>query len=219
MDSEILSSHDTLQVLLTGFAEAVKLRNHTGLWYAKLTWYFPSATHRICWGCEGDKPHWTVRCQAHLILSKCYSPDLLRLWRWQTSLDCEMSSSPDTLQVLLTRFVFMVWRTASESIVLDLPDLAWLSRFLQPQRNFFSYLIIVINCNFIFCSTNICDCFGDIIAQFELVKPRIRRRWTFICVAFKPNSECRNALRIRVPTTRILSTTTDTLQQLELLQS
>ena len=33
-----------------------------------------------CWmfwqGPEGDEPHWTVRCQAHLILSKSYSLDL-----------------------------------------------------------------------------------------------------------------------------------------------
>lgn len=31
------------------------------------------------WGCKGDKPHWTVRCQTHLTLSKCYLLDL-PLW-------------------------------------------------------------------------------------------------------------------------------------------
>ena len=33
----------------------------------------------FCWGCEDDESHWTVRCQAHLILSEYYSPDL-SLW-------------------------------------------------------------------------------------------------------------------------------------------
>ena len=31
---------------------------------------------------------------------------LLNLWRWQTILDCEMPSSPDTLWVLLTGFAW-----------------------------------------------------------------------------------------------------------------
>ena len=34
-----------------------------------------SSSWCFCWGHEGDEPHWTVRCQACLILSKCYSPD------------------------------------------------------------------------------------------------------------------------------------------------
>ena len=30
------------------FAEVGKMMNHTELWYAKLAWYSPSATRRIC---------------------------------------------------------------------------------------------------------------------------------------------------------------------------
>ena len=48
---------------------------------------------------------------------------LLRLWRWWTTLDCEMPSSPDTLLVLLTRFASMAWSTALESSFMSiLPD-------------------------------------------------------------------------------------------------
>ena len=74
--------------------------------------------------CEGDQPHWQVRYQAHLILFKCSSPDLL-LW-------------------LGAR----LW-----NLVLGLPDLAELSKFLQPEWNFLNHLVTVfmINCAFTFC--------------------------------------------------------------------
>ena len=48
LDCEMLISPDTLQVLLTGFTEVVKVTNHNGLWDAKLAWYSLSATHHIC---------------------------------------------------------------------------------------------------------------------------------------------------------------------------
>ena len=76
------------------------MMNHTGLWYAELGWYSLNATLWICRLHESDEPHWTVRWWARLILSECYSVDLLRSWRWPTTLDCEMASSPDTLRVL-----------------------------------------------------------------------------------------------------------------------
>ena len=37
----------------------------------------------FCWGHEGDKPHWTMRCQAHLIFFKWY---LLDLFPWLRTL-------------------------------------------------------------------------------------------------------------------------------------
>ena len=45
-----------------------------------------------------------------------------------------MSNSPDTLQVLLIGL-------ASESMILGLPDLAWSSRLLQAEGNFFNRLV------------------------------------------------------------------------------
>ena len=48
---------------------------------------------------------------------------LLRLCTLQTTLDCKMLSSPDTLQILLTRLAFMVVHTILESTILDLPYL------------------------------------------------------------------------------------------------
>ena len=43
-------------------------------------------------------------------------------WRWRTTLDCEIPSSPDTLRSLLTIFTAMPWSMASESTTFGLPD-------------------------------------------------------------------------------------------------
>ena len=40
---------------------------------------------------------------------------LLRPWKWQTTLDCEMLTLLDTLQVLLTKFVLIAESTTTES--------------------------------------------------------------------------------------------------------
>ena len=71
----MLSSPDTLQVLLTGFAKVMNMTNHTGLWDAVLTWYSPSDTHWIClYSLEnGLRIHVfspTRPCQGSCILSK-----------------------------------------------------------------------------------------------------------------------------------------------------
>ena len=44
----------------------------------------------------------SVKFFARLILSECYSLDLLKSWRWRTTMDCQMPSSSDTLWMLLT---------------------------------------------------------------------------------------------------------------------
>ena len=53
----MLSSPDTLRVLLTGFAEIVKSMNDIRLWDAVLAWYSPSVTRRICRYREIDEWH------------------------------------------------------------------------------------------------------------------------------------------------------------------
>ena len=67
---------------------------------------------------------------------------LLRSWRWQTMLNCEMLELPDTLQELLSRFASVAWCTALESTVFGLSDLAWLFSLLKPEWN-------LMNCTFI----------------------------------------------------------------------
>ena len=86
------------------FAVVVKVTNHTGLVDTELAWCFPSASWWICWGYEDDQSHWTGRCRARLIFSWFFLPDLPRLWRWPITVVWEISSSPDTFQVLLTGF-------------------------------------------------------------------------------------------------------------------
>ena len=62
---------------------------------------------------------------------------LLWSWKGRTSLDCEMSSSPNILWEILDRFACKALSTISESNILGLLNLAWSSRFFQPERNKF----------------------------------------------------------------------------------
>ena len=62
----------------------------------------------------------------------------------KVTLDCEMLNLPDTFRMLLARFASMAWSTPSEPIVLSLPDLAWLSKFLQSKQNFSNHLVNVL---------------------------------------------------------------------------
>ena len=69
---------------------------------------------------------------------------LSRSWRWPTTLlGCEMSSSPDTFQVLLTWFASMVSNTVSKSTRLGQPHLVWSLRVMPPEWNFFNHLLTV----------------------------------------------------------------------------
>ena len=63
------------------------------------------------------------------------------LWGWQTHLNSEMPNSLGTPRELFAGISTVDWSTASESSVLNLPDLWWSSRFLQPEQNFWNHLI------------------------------------------------------------------------------
>ena len=156
--------------------------DHTGLWDTELTWYSPSVTHWICWGREGDEAHWTMRCWAYLILSKCYSLDLLRSWRWWSTLDYEMLNPPDTLQVLLIGFAKVVkvmkhtglwdaeptWYSSNvthqvclwkQSLGIHSFRPTWLCLIIEVLETWPNFLqpfgyCILINCTFIFHTTN-----------------------------------------------------------------
>ena len=52
-------------------------------------------------------------------------------WRGQTTLDCDMLSSPDTLRVLLAGIAFMGWSTALESTLLGLPDIVTILKVIN----------------------------------------------------------------------------------------
>ena len=53
------------------------------------------------------------------------------LLRWWTTLDCEMPSLPDTLQVVIGEFTSIAWHQNPWVF-----DLAWLLRFLATQAKF-----------------------------------------------------------------------------------
>ena len=67
-----------------------------------------------------------------------------RSGKCRTSLDCEMPTSSNTFRVWLVTFASMAWSTDSESTVLGILDLTESLRFLQPERNFFNHLIIIL---------------------------------------------------------------------------
>ena len=69
---------------------------------------------------------------------------LLSSWKCWTTLDCEIPNSSDTFQGLFMEFALMAWRTALESMILGLSDLAWSSGFLQPEQNFLNHLLNVL---------------------------------------------------------------------------
>ena len=98
----------------------------------------------FCWNHKGDELYWTVSSRDFLLLSGYYSSDLMRSWRWQSTLDCEIPSMPDTLWMLHARLVFIARSTDPGSTVTGLPDLAWSLKFLQTEWNFFHYLFTVL---------------------------------------------------------------------------
>ena len=45
-------------------------------WVKSLATFCEAQFSSFTWGSEGDKLHWSVKCQDCLILSKCYSSNL-----------------------------------------------------------------------------------------------------------------------------------------------
>ena len=116
---------------------------------------------------------------------------LLRPCKGWTTPSCEIPSSPDTLQELLTKFTSMAWSMASESTVLL--DLAWSSQFLQCEGNFFNHLWLTKPSPFMqqmFLVTS--------MALFSSCQ--IRLCCTFICVAFKSHVKWSNVQCVSEPT-------------------
>ena len=92
-----------------------------------------SSSRCLCWGCESDK----------------------------STLDCEIPSSPNTLQVLLAGFAYMI----SESTVLDLLDLLDLIIKVLATRVKFLELsshCTMVNSAFAFHTTNVFGCFYSV---------------------------------------------------------
>ena len=156
LDSEMPSSPDTLFGLLTGFASltcntasefefVICISFYWNVKQWKLNWkYFLSLVVISFLKLQNCRQFW-MSAIAYTRMSQKFcnilvmwgSTKLLwmllpRLWMWQNTLEYEMPSSLDTLQVILT--------TALDSTVLGLPDLTWSSKFLLLVWNFFDQL-------------------------------------------------------------------------------
>ena len=79
-----------------------------------------------------------------------------------------------------------IWKTASESTVLVLPDFAWSSIFLPLGRNFLNHLTTVLwpTASSPFAKQMFCfffGCFSGLMVQFELVKHKFLN-WSMLHV-------------------------------------
>ena len=115
-----------------------------------------------------------------------------------------MPWSPDTLRVLLIRFVPRF----------NTPALAWSSNFFQPKRNFFDHRLTVLLSNVHSPFTQVMFLVTSAMLWSSLNSWRISSQirlccTTFMCVAFKSHTDCSNAC-ISAPTNTILPTTVAT---------
>ena len=94
-------------------------------------------------------------------------------WRWWTTLNSNTPNSPDTRRVLLTGFGLIAWSSTSNSMLLNIADLAWQSRFLQHERNFFNLLVAVLWSTL------------PSLSLSNSISSWMRLYRTFICTAFK----------------------------------
>ena len=113
---EMPTLRDTVRLLLAGFTNVEKVTNYTGRWDVDLASYSPNATHLIgkCW--EGDESQWTGKYWALLIISEFDPPNLRP----------GLKTYPQNPR-LFSRF-----------------KIAWSSRFVQPEGNYFNSLVTVL---------------------------------------------------------------------------
>ena len=129
-----------------------------------------------------------------------------------------MLSSPDTPQVLLDGLACMALSTATESIVLGLPDLAWATMFLQPAQNFLNHLITVRGLTVLsfFAQQMFFYGFHGVTVKYEHVNmnSQISLCCMFICEVFQSHIEWNNAQSICAPTATILPSAASTFNGL-----
>ena len=117
---------------------------------------------------------------------------LLRLWKWWSTLDCDIPNSPYTFQVLLTGIASMAlsaFRPTWPCLIVKV--LAAWAKFLE-QSGYCTVIFTFCTTNFFFtfCKTNFFffgGGFNDIIVQFKLKVPKLD--YMFICTAFKLQSK------------------------------
>ena len=101
-----------------------------------------------------------------------------------------------------------------ESTVLSLPDLDWLSRFLQPKQNFHNHLVTVWWSNTPLPFTQQMFLLASVWTHKACSQIMICCMYN--CAAFKSHTEWRNA-HVSAPATMMLSTPAGTHYGLELL--
>ena len=130
---------------------------------------------------------------------------LSNLWRWQTTLNCEIPklawySPSGTHQICLSGLKLSLgihgFKPAWPYLIIEV--LATLENLLKPSR-----YTIVINCPFPFHTTNFLWLLSLFMAQFVLMK----HKFLNLQVHFKSYMKWSNAQHVSTPTTTILPTT------------
>ena len=122
-----------------------------------------------------------------------------------------MPSSPDTFQVLLTRFVFIVWGTASESTV---AYLTLSGRRVSYSLRESSSSICLLHCDQLRLDLSHNKYFGLLRRHYgpKGISSQIWLSRIFNCAAFKSNFEEGNAQRVSASTITIVPITVGTLK-------
>ena len=127
-----------------------------------------------------------------------------RSWRWWTTLDNEIPSSPDTHQICLFGYSLGIH-------ILGLLVLFWASSFWQTEQNFFNHMFTFfwLHCAFTFHTQMFVVACTVLWHHFKLVKHfcKIWPYYTFISVIFKSYTEWSNTQCNSTPTTLILPIT------------
>ena len=97
----------------------------------------------FCWGHEGDKPYWAVRCQSRLIFCESY-------YLFGLQHDLRIST----------------FRPPWLSLIVEV--LATRAKFLEPSNNW-----TVIDWAFSFLTTNVFDSFHGVMTYFQFVKRKL----------------------------------------------
>ena len=150
-----------------------------GLWEIQF-----SSFKYFCWSHEGGKPHWKVRCQAYLIPSECYSPDLpqwfehcLRIYGFRSIWHCQINNCCS----------------------FNLNKTSWTICLLYCNQ---LYLYLSHNKNFWFLMKYHCPILS--------ISSQIRLWCMFICAAVKSHMKWNNVECVNTPTIMILPTTAGT---------
>lgn len=98
----------------------------SSIWFWSSRWYVS-----VCrWAWDGVNSWGTYRQRMVTFES---------VWRYRTTVGCDILSSADNMGVLVSVFSLAGWRSITESTIGDWPGPVWISRLVSPAFNFLKF--------------------------------------------------------------------------------